>query len=85
MLRLPSWCVVSDNVARVPFRLQAQMVTSISCECLKLHAEADAELQQRFKERREKLEAVTSETATFALPTGNRTFVKVEKSEWDGS
>ena len=26
-----------------------------------------------------------SETATFPLPTGNQTFAKVTKSEWDGA
>ena len=61
------------------------MVTEISCGCLQLHAETDAELQQRFMELRERLKSVTSQTATFALPTGRRTFVKVTQSEWDGS
>ena len=61
------------------------MVTKVSCECLQLHAEAGAELHQRFKELREKLKAVSSKTATFAPPTGNQTLVKVTKSEWDGA
>ena len=61
------------------------MVTDISCGCLQLHAETNAELQLQFKELRERLKEVTTETASFTLPTGDRTFMKVTESQWDGS
>ena len=61
------------------------MVTEISCGSLQLHSETNTELQLQFKELRERLKGVTTETATFALPTGDRTFMKVTESQWDGS
>ena len=60
------------------------MVTETSCGCLQLHDETNAELQLKFKELGERLKEVTTQT-TFALPTGDRTFMKVTESQWDCS
>lgn len=61
------------------------MVTRFCCGWFQLHAEADAELQLQFKLLMEKRKANVARSATFALPTGNQTFVKLEGFEWDGS